>query len=129
MRSDTRFLQWPDRMFGSKTSGLVVWIGGPARLSVGDLGAVVAVAVFVVDDEEDDAQQEADGAHGDVGDSQERVLSSHPGDGAQDHPLPALEAPHRIIWDTPVKDFYCQSFLYREAKSRPSTSCPRVPYC
>ena len=65
--------------------------------SVRNVGAVVAVATFVVDDEQDDAQEEADGAYGDVGDAQERVLASHPGDGAQDHPLPALEAANRII--------------------------------
>lgn len=71
---------------------------------MGDLGGVVAVAVFVVDEEEEDAQQEADGAHADVGDAQEGVLPAHPGDGAQDHPLPALKAPHRIIWVPLVKE-------------------------
>lgn len=58
----------------------------------------------MVDDEQDDAQEEADRAHGDVGDAQERVLASHPGDGAQDHPLPAIEAANRIIWFQLVKD-------------------------
>lgn len=51
-------------------------------VSVRNVGAVVAVATFVVDDEQDDAQEKADGAHGDVRDAQERVLASHPGDGA-----------------------------------------------
>jgi len=77
---------------------------GPARLSVGDVGAVVAAAVFVVDDQQDDAQEETDGANGDVGDAQERVLASHPGDGAQDHPLPALKAAHGIIWVRLLRD-------------------------
>ncbi len=68
-----------------------------ACVLVRNVSAVAAVAAFVVDDEQDDAQEEADGAHGDVGDAQERVLASHPGDGAQDHPLPALKAADRII--------------------------------
>lgn len=67
--------------------------------SVGDVGAAAAVAALVVDDEQHDAQEEADGAHGDVGDAQEGVLAAHPGDGAQDHPLPALEAAHRVVWE------------------------------
>lgn len=72
--------------------------------SVGDVGAVVAVAVFVVDDEQDDAQEEADGPHGDVRDAQEWVFASHPGDGAQDHSLPALKAANGIVWVQVVKD-------------------------
>lgn len=70
-----------------------------AGVSVRNVSAVVAVATFVVDDQQDDAQEEADCAHGDVGDAQERVLASHPGDGAQDHPLPAVEAANRVIVD------------------------------
>lgn len=66
--------------------------------SVGDVGAAAAVAALVVDDEQDDTQEEADGAHGDVGDAQEGVLAAHPGDCAQDHPLPALEAAHWVVW-------------------------------
>lgn len=58
----------------------------------------------MVDDEQDDAQEETDGAHGDVGNAQERVLPSHPGDGAQDHPLPALEAADGVIWVPWVKE-------------------------
>lgn len=50
-----------------------------------------------MEDEKDDAQEEADRVYGEVGDTQEWVLPSHPGDGAQDHPLPALEAADRII--------------------------------
>lgn len=46
--------------------------------SVGNVGAVVAVSIFVVDNEQDDSQKEADGAHSDVGDAQERVFASHP---------------------------------------------------
>lgn len=69
-----------------------------SSVSVGVVGAVVAVAIFVVDDEQHHAKEEADGAHGDVGDAQEGVLSSHPGDGAQDHPLPTVKAADRIIW-------------------------------
>lgn len=72
--------------------------------SVRDVGAVVAVAKFVVNNQQDDAQEEADGAHSDVSDAQERVLSSHPGDGAEDHPLPALEAADGIIWVQVVQD-------------------------
>lgn len=64
---------------------------------VWNVGAVVAVSVFVVDEEQDDSEEEADGAHSDVGDAQERVLSSHPGDGAENHALPAVKAAHRII--------------------------------
>lgn len=75
-----------------------------AAVSVWNVGAVAAVATLVVDDEQDDAQEEADGAHGDVGDAQERVLASHPGDGAQDHPLPAIEAADGIIWVQLVED-------------------------
>lgn len=52
----------------------------------------------MVDDQQDDAQEEADRAHGDVCDAQERVLASHPGDGAKDHPLTALKAENGIIW-------------------------------
>lgn len=70
--------------------------GGRTRL-VGNVGAVVAVSVFVVDEEQDDSEEEADRAHGDVGDAQERVLPSHPRDGAEDHALAAIEAAHRII--------------------------------
>lgn len=51
----------------------------------------------MVDDEQDDAQEEADGAHCDVSDAQERVLPTHPGDGAQDHPLLAVKAAHGVI--------------------------------
>ena len=75
-----------------------------AAASVRYVSAVAAVATLVVDDEQDDAQEEADGAHGDVGDAQERVLASHPGDGAQDHPLPAIEAADGIIWVYVVED-------------------------
>lgn len=51
----------------------------------------------MVDDEQHHAQEEADGAHGDVGDAQEGVLAPHPGDGAEDHALAPLEAAHRVI--------------------------------
>ena len=51
----------------------------------------------MVDDEQNNAQEEADGAHSDVGDAQEGVLSSHPGDGAQDHPLATIKAEHWVI--------------------------------
>lgn len=52
----------------------------------------------MVDDEQDDPQEEADGAHSDIGDAQEGVLAAHPGDCAQDHPLPPLEAAHWVVW-------------------------------
>lgn len=58
----------------------------------------------MVDDQQDDTKEEADGADGDVGDAQKWVLSSHPGDGAQDHPLPALEAAYGVVWVRWVKD-------------------------
>lgn len=53
----------------------------------------------MVDNEQYDAQEEADGAHGDVGDSQKGVLATHPGNCAQDHPLPALKAAHWVVWE------------------------------
>lgn len=59
--------------------------------------AAVAGVVFVVDDEQNDAQEETDGAHRDVGDAQERVLPPHPGNGAQDHPLTSIKAEHGVI--------------------------------
>lgn len=58
----------------------------------------------MVDDEKNHSQEEADGAHSDVGNAEEGVLPSHPGDGAQDHPLPAIEAADGIIWVQLVED-------------------------
>lgn len=63
----------------------------------GNIGAVVAVSVFVVNEEKHHAEEEADGAHRDVGDAQEGVFSSHPGDGAEYHSLPALKAADGIV--------------------------------
>lgn len=57
----------------------------------------------MMDDEQNNTQEEADGAHSDVGDAQEGVLSSHPGNGAQDHSLTSIEAEHRVIWLQVVK--------------------------
>lgn len=57
----------------------------------------VTGVVFVVDDEQNHTQEEADGAHGHVGDAREGVLPSHPGDGAEDHPLATVEAEHGVI--------------------------------
>lgn len=51
----------------------------------------------MVDDEQNDTQEEADGAHSDVGNAKEGVLPSHPGDGAQDHPLATIKAEHGVI--------------------------------
>lgn len=51
----------------------------------------------MVDDEQNNTQEEADGAHSDVGDAQEGVLSSHPGNGAQDHSLAPIEAENGVI--------------------------------
>lgn len=62
-----------------------------------DIRTGVAVVVFVVDDEQNHTQEEADGAHGDVGDAQEGVLSSHPGDCAQDHPLATIKTEYGVI--------------------------------
>lgn len=67
----------------------------------------------MVDDQQHNAQEEADGAHGDVGDAQERVLASHPGDGAQDHPLPALKAANRVIWFYQVKGTTTTYFSFK----------------
>lgn len=64
---------------------------------VWNVGAGVAVVIFVVDDKQDHAQEEADGAHRHVGDAREGVLPSHPGDGAEDHPLATVEAEHGVI--------------------------------
>lgn len=80
------------------------WKHNLGRRSVWNLCAVAAVAVFVVDNEQNDAQEEADGAHGDVGDAQEGVLPPHPGDGAQDHPLASIKAEHGVIWLHAVKE-------------------------
>lgn len=57
----------------------------------------------MVDDQQYDTQEEANGAHSDIRNAQERVLASHPGDCAEDHPLPALEAANGIIWVQRVK--------------------------
>lgn len=65
---------------------------------IGNIRAVVAVSVFVMNEEEHHAKEEADGAHGYVGDAQEGVFPSHPGDGAEDHSLPALKAAHGVVW-------------------------------
>lgn len=51
----------------------------------------------MVDDEQNNAQEEADGAHSDVGNAKEGVLPSHPGDGAQDHALATIKGVHRVI--------------------------------
>lgn len=51
----------------------------------------------MVDDEKDHTQEEANGAHSDIGDAQEGVLSSHPGNSAQDHSLATIKAEHRVI--------------------------------
>lgn len=52
----------------------------------------------MVDDEQNHTQEEADGAYSDVGNAEEGVLPSHPGDGAEDHPLATVKAEHRVIW-------------------------------
>lgn len=51
----------------------------------------------MVNDEQNDAQEETDGAHGEVGDAQEGVLSAHPRNGAQDHSFATVEAKHGVI--------------------------------
>lgn len=78
-------------------SSSCIWHAADHTKLVGNVRAVVAVSIFVVDEEQDDSKEEADGAHGDVGDAQERVLPSHPRDGAEDHALSAVEATHGII--------------------------------
>lgn len=47
-----------------------------------------------VDDEEDDAEQDADGAHHQVSDAQERVLAAQPRGRRQDHLLRAVKRKH-----------------------------------
>lgn len=64
---------------------------------VWNIGTVVAGVIFVVDDEQNHTQEEADRAHSDVGNAKEGVLPSHPGDGAQDHPLTAIKTEHGVI--------------------------------
>lgn len=64
---------------------------------IGNIRVVVAVSVFVMNEEEHHAEEEADGAHGYVGDAQEGVFPSHPGDGAEDHTLTALKAAHGVV--------------------------------
>lgn len=64
---------------------------------VRNICAGAAGVVFMVDEEQNDTQGEANGAHSDVGNAQEGVLSSHPGNGAQDHPLPAIKAENGVI--------------------------------
>lgn len=65
--------------------------------SVGNVGIVASASIIVMDDEQHHPQEEADGAHRHVCDAKEGVLPSHPGDGAQDHALAALEAAHRVV--------------------------------
>ena len=60
----------------------------------------IPLAVFDVDDEEDDAEHQHDAADDDVADAQEGILASHPGNGAQNHALPSLKAAHGIVWVT-----------------------------
>lgn len=64
---------------------------------VWNICTVVASVIFVVDDEQNDTQEEANGAHSDVGDAQEWIFPSHPGDGAQDHSFATIEAEYRVI--------------------------------
>lgn len=90
------------RIVGRHAATQATW--DASGMLVGDVSVVVAVAVFVVDDQQDDTQEEADGAHGDVSDAQEWVLASHPGNGAEDHALPALKATNRVIWIQLIKD-------------------------
>lgn len=63
----------------------------------GNIRAVVAVSVFVMNEEEHHAEEEADGAHRYVGNAQEGVFPSHPGDGAEDHTLAALKAANGVV--------------------------------
>lgn len=72
--------------------------------SVWNICAAVASVVFVVNDEQNHAQEEANGAYGDVGNAEEGVLPPHPGDGAEDHPLATVKAEHRVVWLHVVKE-------------------------
>lgn len=71
---------------------------------IGNVGVVVAVAIFMVDDEQNHSQEKAHGAHRHVSDAQERVLSSHPGNGAEDHTLAAVKTAHWVIWIHMIKE-------------------------
>lgn len=64
------------------------------------IAPIIPIIPVPVDDEQHNSQEE-DGAYGDVGDAEERVLPPHPGNGAQDHPLVTIEAQHWVI----VRDF------------------------
>lgn len=66
---------------------------------MGDVHQVMCVlAKLVVYDEEDEGQSEAEAAHGDVRNAQERVAASEPWGVGQDNAFAALERRHRITW-------------------------------
>lgn len=67
-----------------------------ARL-IRNIRAVVTISIFVMDEEKHHAEEEADRAHSYVCDAQERVFAAHPGDGAEDHALPAVKAADRVV--------------------------------
>lgn len=50
------------------------------------------------------AKEEANRAHSYVCDAQEGVFPTHPGDGAEDHSLPAFKAADGIIWVQVVEE-------------------------
>lgn len=99
----------------SSPSGTCVYRSISSRVSrqcaadprlIGNVSVVVAVAVFMVDDQQDHSQEEAHGSHCDVGDSQERVFPTHPRNGAEDHTLAAVKAAHWVIWVRVIKECY-----------------------
>jgi len=51
-----------------------------------------------MDDEEDDAEDDADGADHEVSDPQEGVLTPQPGGGGQNHPLSPVKGHHWVRW-------------------------------
>lgn len=66
-------------------------------ISVGDVCVVVPAAILVVNNEQNNTQEETHRAYSDVSNAKEGVFPSHPGDGAQNHTLLAVEAAHRVI--------------------------------
>lgn len=64
---------------------------------ISNISAAVAVSIFVVDEQQYDSQNKADGTNSDVRHPQEWILSSHPRNGAQDHSFSAMKAINRII--------------------------------
>ena len=57
----------------------------------------VPLADLAMDDEEDDAEEDADATDDEIRDAEERVLTAQPGGGRQDEPLRSVKHRHRVI--------------------------------